>query len=274
MRESASEPLTTTSSHIGNESSGRPAPASQSEALKTVIQLQVQVEALTTTAQAAAKQARLLTQYVSTLGEVSSAPFHVADAELVQEHAKLKAANIVLECDLKRTREEGEAWKSLAQNVQEMQEMAMAAFERCNALEKENIELRQAMHTFAEGSASATVQQLQTIIVSLTEEVSQYKKREEDIKARELSLRNKENNSIIKAMRKQTKELKRRSLQKTLEMKTVDTKELREIKEAKETPVLGNKNTNANHTGLNLTRSTATSPGLPAMPTCQEFFFL
>lgn len=86
--------------------------------------------------------------------------------------------------------------------------MAMAAFERCNALDKENVELRQAMHAFAEGSASATVQELQKIIAGLTEEVAQYKQREEDLKSREKTLRNKENNSLIKAMRKQTKELK------------------------------------------------------------------
>ena len=130
------------------------------------------------------------------------------DRELAEEHRALKATNLLLARDLAKAREEGDAWKTLAQNVQEMQEMAMAAFERCNTLEKENIELRQAMHTFAEGSASATIQQLQKIIASLTEEVSQYKKREEDIKSKEASLRNKENKSIIKAMRKQTKELK------------------------------------------------------------------
>jgi hypothetical protein len=113
-----------------------------------------------------------------------------------------------LECDLQKARAEGQAWKSLAQNVQEMQEMAMIAFEKCNALEKENIELRQAMHSFAQGSQSATIQELQKIIVSLTEEISQYKKREDDLKTKEASMRNKENNSIIKAMRKQTKELK------------------------------------------------------------------
>lgn len=115
---------------------------------------------------------------------------------------------MLLERDLQKAREESDAWKTLAQNVQEMQEMAMAAFERCNALDKENIELRKAMHAFAEGSASATVQQLQKIISGLTEEVSMYKKREEDIKTKEKSLRNKENNIIIKAMRKQTKEIK------------------------------------------------------------------
>ena len=46
-------------------------PTDRSEVLKAAIQIQVQVEALTTTAQAAAKQARLLTKYVGTLGEVS-----------------------------------------------------------------------------------------------------------------------------------------------------------------------------------------------------------
>lgn len=131
-----------------------------------------------------------------------------ADEELVQDYTKLKQQNVALECNLQKAREEGEAWKSLAQNVQEMQEMAMAAFERCNALDKENVELRQAMHSFAEGSASATIQQLQKIILSLTEEVAQYKKREDDLKSKEAAVRNKENNIIIRAMRKQTKELK------------------------------------------------------------------
>lgn len=266
MRESVSEPLTPTHSHVGDEDSNRNGPTSQSEALKAAIQIQVQVEALTTTAQAAAVQARLLTQYVSSVGQ--------ADVELSQEHAKLKAANLALEGDLKKAREECDAWKSLAQNVQEMQEMAMAAFERCNALEKENVELRQAMHTFAEGSASATIQQLQKIIVGLTEEVSQYKKREEDIKSKEASLRNKENKSIIKAMRKQTKELKRRSLQKAFETKADDARELKDIKELNETAavesVLCTKSINANSD----TTRRPTSPELPAIPTFQEIFFL
>ncbi|GJE95141.1 hypothetical protein PsYK624_113220 [Phanerochaete sordida] len=264
MRESVSAPLTPTpSSGESSTASGRTVPANQSDALKTAIQIQVQVEALTTTAQAAAKQARLLTQYVSTLGG--------ADAELVHEHTQLKAAHLTLEGDLRKAREEGEAWKSLAQNVQEMQEMAMAAFERCNALEKENIELRQAMHTFAEGSASATIQQLQKIIAGLTEEVSLYKRREEDIKVKEVSLRNKENKSIIKAMRKQTKDLKRRSLQKTLETKLGEVKELKEIKEERDADaILGNKTMNTN----NASSAVPASPELPAIPTFQEIFFL
>ena len=83
MRESASEPLTT-SSHSTDDGSGQSGPRSQSEALKTAIQIQVQVEALATTAQAAAKQARLLTQYVSTLGEVCSLHPHVESCALTR----------------------------------------------------------------------------------------------------------------------------------------------------------------------------------------------
>lgn len=128
--------------------------------------------------------------------------------DLAEAHRALQVTNMRLARDLANAREQGEAWKTLAQNVQEMQEMAMAAFERCNALEKENVELRHAMYAFAEGSASVTIQQLQRIISSLTGEVTQYKKREEDLKTKEKSLRSKENNVIIKAMRKQTKELK------------------------------------------------------------------
>ncbi|KAI0699716.1 hypothetical protein BC835DRAFT_1412501 [Cytidiella melzeri] len=132
---------------------------------------------------------------------------------LSQENSRLVDSKKTLEDELSKTRIEADAWRSLADNVQEMQEMAIAAFERCNALERENIELREAMHAFAEGSTSFTIQQLQKIMTSLTEEVAAFKKREGVLKEKESTMRDKENNSIIKAMRKQTRELKRRSLQ-------------------------------------------------------------
>ncbi|KIP08130.1 hypothetical protein PHLGIDRAFT_388474 [Phlebiopsis gigantea 11061_1 CR5-6] len=246
MRESASAPL-------GSNVRDSVRPAAQADALKAAVQIQVQVEALANTAQAAAKQARLLTQYVGTLAEPGR--------DLAEAHRALQVTNMRLARDLANAREQGEAWKTLAQNVQEMQEMAMAAFERCNALEKENVELRHAMHAFAEGSASVTIQQLQRIISSLTEEVTQYKKREEDLKTKEKSLRSKENNVIIKAMRKQTKELKRRSLQSS---------------KPTEVTVLGSKNINT----LNADTPTANqqrnppSPELTTIPSFQEIFFL
>ena len=226
MKESLSEPVVATPDAT---SSKRPIGTSQSEALKAAIQIQVQIESLSSTAQAAAKQARLLTQYVSVLGQVRVSilcargahgsqsltrgrlSLAQVDEELVQEHTRLAHANAGLTQDLAKAQAEGDAWRALAQNVQEMQEVAMAAFARSHALEKENVALRAAMHAFAEGSPSNTVQELQRIIVGLTEEIAQYKKREEDIKAKEATLRNKENHSIIKAMRKQTKELKVRT---------------------------------------------------------------
>lgn len=127
---------------------------------------------------------------------------------LSKENSRLQRTNESLEEDLKKTRIEADAWKSLAENVQEMQELAIAAFERCNALERENIELRDAMHAFAEGSTSYTVQHLRKIIAGLTEEVAQYKQREGNLKEKENMMRDKENNSIIRAMRKQTRDLK------------------------------------------------------------------
>lgn len=127
---------------------------------------------------------------------------------LSKENTSLKESKEALQQDLTKARIEADAWKTLAENVQEMQELAIAAFERCNALERENIELREAMHAFAEGSNSCTVQQLQKIIANLTEEVAQFKKREGSLKEKENMMRDKENNSIIRAMRKQTKELK------------------------------------------------------------------
>ena len=92
--------------------------------------------------------------------------------------------------------------------MQDMQEVAIRAFARCNALETENEELKQAIDAFAEGSASSTVQQLQKVVANLTEEVMQYRKREGDLKEKDNLARDKENNSIIRAMRKQTRELK------------------------------------------------------------------
>jgi hypothetical protein len=72
MKESVSEPTILFPDSTGGGS--RPTTPSQSQALKAAIQIQVQAEALTTTAQAAAKQARLLTQYVSILGQVGRIP--------------------------------------------------------------------------------------------------------------------------------------------------------------------------------------------------------
>lgn len=139
---------------------------------------------------------------------------------LSKENSRLREAKEILDEDLNKTRMEADAWKSLAENVQEMQELAIAAFERCNALERENIQLREAMHAFAEGSASFTVQQLQKIIANLTEEVAHFKKREGTLREKEHMMRDKENNSIIKAMRKQTKELKVVSLDLELSRET------------------------------------------------------
>ena len=72
MKESLSEPVVATPDAT---SSKRPIGTSQSEALKAAIQIQVQIESLSSTAQAAAKQARLLTQYVSVLGQVRTSIF-------------------------------------------------------------------------------------------------------------------------------------------------------------------------------------------------------
>ena len=131
-----------------------------------------------------------------------------ANEVLTRENKRLLDSKEAVEEDLRKTTIEANAWKSLAENVQEMQEMAISAFERCNALERENNELRDAMHAFAEGSTSYTIQQLQRIISGLTEEVSKFKKRESVLKEKEIIVRDKENHSIIKAMRKQTRELK------------------------------------------------------------------
>lgn len=127
---------------------------------------------------------------------------------LVQQNLRLTEARDSLQRKLAAAKAESEAWKEMAHNVQDIQEVAISAFERCNALDAENEDLRRAMHTFAEGSTSATVQQLQTIITNLTAEVAQYKRREGDLRSKENVLRSKENNSIIRAMRKQTRELK------------------------------------------------------------------
>ncbi|KAJ3559397.1 hypothetical protein NM688_g369 [Phlebia brevispora] len=132
---------------------------------------------------------------------------------LVEQNLRLTEAKDVLQAQLTEAKADLEAWEIKARNVQDMQAVAVTAFERCNALEAENAALTQAMNTFAEGSTSATVQELQKIITNLTTELAQYKRREFDIKEKENTIRDKENHSIIRAMRKQTRELKRRSLQ-------------------------------------------------------------
>lgn len=127
---------------------------------------------------------------------------------LVQQNLRLAETKDALEAQLKEAKADIESLKSKAKSVQDVQELAIAAFERCNALDIENTELKQAMEAFAEGSASATVQQLQKVVANLTEELLQYQKREGDLKDKENTIRDKEHHSIIRAMRKQTRELK------------------------------------------------------------------
>ena len=127
---------------------------------------------------------------------------------LVEQNLKLTEERDTLETQLKETNAIAEGWKTDAKKVQDIQEIAMKAFERCNALQAENQELRQAIDAFAGGSTSNTVQQLQKVVANLTEEVMQYKKREGELKSKENQVRDKVNNSIIRAMRKQTRELK------------------------------------------------------------------
>ncbi|THH01416.1 hypothetical protein EW026_g1260 [Hermanssonia centrifuga] len=138
----------------------------------------------------------------------------VIDA-LIHENQQLYESNKALEDSLQTMTADADFWESQrAGRVQEMQELAMAAFERCNALEAENTELKKAVHTFAAGSPTTTVQQLQKIVVNLTEELMRYRKREGDLKEKENIMRQKVNHNIIKAMRQQTEALKvqRRSL--------------------------------------------------------------
>ena len=127
---------------------------------------------------------------------------------LEQENLDFSERVSSLERELSSAKSMGEAWKAEARNVQNMQEIAVSAFERCNALETENLQLKQAMHAFAEGSTSKTVKELRNIISDLTRELAQYKKREAALHAKETQLRAKENASIIEDMRKQTEDLK------------------------------------------------------------------
>lgn len=127
---------------------------------------------------------------------------------LEQENLDLSARMSSLERELHSSKSIGEAWKAEARNVQNMQEIAVAAFERCNALETENVQLKQAIHAFAEGSTNHTVKGLRHIISDLTREVAQYKKRERNLQDKETQMRSKENASIIEDMRKQTEDLK------------------------------------------------------------------
>ncbi|KAH8107082.1 hypothetical protein BXZ70DRAFT_274344 [Cristinia sonorae] len=132
---------------------------------------------------------------------------------LEQEEQDLSARVFSLEQDLKTANESAEAWKAEARNVQNMQEVAVTAFQRCNALEMENEQLKQAMNAFAEGSTSNTVKELRHIIGDLTRELAMYKKREKILQDKEIQMRAKENASIIEGMRKQTEDLKRRKSQ-------------------------------------------------------------
>ncbi|THH26396.1 hypothetical protein EUX98_g7792 [Antrodiella citrinella] len=135
---------------------------------------------------------------------------------LEQENVNLSARLSSLEGEVRDAKAIAEAWKAEARNVQNMQEIAVSAFERCNFLETENVQLKQTMDAFAEGSTNNTVKELRQIIGDLTREVAQYKRREKALQAKETQMRAKENASIIEDMRKQTEELKRRRSQRSV----------------------------------------------------------
>lgn len=131
---------------------------------------------------------------------------------LEQENADLSVRTSSLARELHNAKAMSETWKAEARHVQNMQEIAVSAFERCNNLERENLQLKQAMHAFAEGSTSNTVKELRQIIGDLTRDLAQYKKRERALQAKETQMRSKENATIIEDMRKQTEDLKVRRL--------------------------------------------------------------
>lgn len=96
---------------------------------------------------------------------------------LVEENDHLLQAKAAVENELSIVSADAKVWRSKIRATQNMQEVAMVTYHRCETLEKENSELRQVMHVFAKGSTSMIVQQLQIVIERLANELRDVKKR-------------------------------------------------------------------------------------------------
>ncbi|KZT11361.1 uncharacterized protein LAESUDRAFT_809302 [Laetiporus sulphureus 93-53] len=130
---------------------------------------------------------------------------------LLTENALLLQAKLALE---KQINVEAQMWQEKIADAQDMQEIAMAIFDHFDALQKEVDELKKVMHTFARGSTSAIVQDLQIVLKKTQDELELYKKREAlailNDKENRIGSRN---TKVLDEMRKSTNAIRRRSQQ-------------------------------------------------------------
>lgn len=132
---------------------------------------------------------------------------------LLDENAHLTRAKAAVERELVLAVADSKAWQNKVRAAQDMQEMAMTTYHRCEALEKENAELRQAMHVFAQGSTTVIVQQLQVMIERLSDDLAQQKKLNAATLSKDKKNYRDENTNMLGEMRKKTTVLQRRSRQ-------------------------------------------------------------
>ncbi|KAH9934749.1 uncharacterized protein B0H18DRAFT_1207437 [Fomitopsis serialis] len=133
-------------------------------------------------------------------------------AVLQNENAVLAQAQVKAEKEAARRITDARAWQGKLRTMQDSQELAVENSRKIEELEKENCELKTAMHAFARGSTEMIVLQLELIIERLRADLARCKEQEENPKARgkENEFRRRDS-CVLQEMRKTTQAIKRRS---------------------------------------------------------------
>ncbi|TFY52442.1 hypothetical protein EVJ58_g10013 [Rhodofomes roseus] len=128
---------------------------------------------------------------------------------LQNENAFLTQAKAKSEREATRRTADAKSWQEKVRTMQDSQELAVANIRKIEDLEKENCELKAAMHAFARGSTETIVLQLELIIERLRADLTRCKEREENqkVKGKENEFRRRDS-CVLQEMRKTTQAIK------------------------------------------------------------------
>ncbi|KZT68115.1 hypothetical protein DAEQUDRAFT_757705 [Daedalea quercina L-15889] len=150
--------------------------------------------------------------------EVEARARRAEDRTLVlqSENATLTQAKVKAEKEAARRIADAKAWQEKLRTMQDSQELAVRNSRRMEELEKENCELKKAMHAFARGSTEMIVLQLELIIERLRADLTRYREQEDKMtaKGKENEFRRRDS-CVLQEMRKTTQAIKRRSQEST-----------------------------------------------------------
>ena len=128
---------------------------------------------------------------------------------LQNENAVLTQGKTKAEKEAARRIAEAKAWQEKLRSMQDAQELAVKNFRTIEELEKENTELKTAMHAFARGSTEMIVLQLELIIERLRADLARYRQQEDKPKPKGKENEFRRRDSIVlQEMRKTTQAIK------------------------------------------------------------------